>query len=85
MVELALGGKVGVEHAGARPALAVDAPFVGLARDPGQQLGQAVIGLRPDDDVDRGLALDDLLALGLGDAARDGDGEVGAVARGARA
>ena len=80
MVEFALGGKFGVEHAGAGPAPAVEAPFVGLARHPGQQFGQAVIGLRPDDDIDRGLALDDLLALGLGHAARHGDGEVGAVA-----
>ena len=32
-----------------------------------------MIALRPDDDVDDGRAADDLLALGLGDAARDDD------------
>jgi hypothetical protein len=37
-----------------------------------------VVGLRADDDIDRRLAPDDLLALGLGDAARDRDGEVAA-------
>ncbi len=35
-----------------------------------------MIGLRADDDVDRRLAPDDLLALGLGHAAGDGDGQV---------
>ena len=38
-----------------------------------------MIGLRPHDDVDGGLAAHDLLALGLGDAAGDGDGEVAAL------
>ena len=42
-----------------------------LARDLGDHLGQAVIGLRPHDHVDRRLARDDLLAFGLRDAARD--------------
>ena len=36
-----------------------------------QQLGQAMIGLRADDDVDERRALDQQLALGLGDAAGD--------------
>jgi hypothetical protein len=40
----------------------------------GQKLGQLVIGLGPDDEVYGGLATHDLLALGLGDAAGDGDG-----------
>ena len=37
------------------------------------QLGQVVIGLRPDDDVDAGRAARDLGAFGLGDAAGDRD------------
>ena len=45
----------------------------------GDQLGQPVIGLRADHQVDGGLAAHDLLALGLGDAAGDGDGEVAAL------
>ena len=77
MIELALGREVGVEHARTRQALA-GAPYGGLALGFGQKLGQAVVGLRADDDVDGGLAAHDLLALGLGDAARDGDGEIAA-------
>src|SRR5260370_24257162 len=77
MVELALGRKIGVEDAGARQALA-GAPEGLLALGLGQQLGQPVVGLRPDDDVDGGLTAHDLLALGLSDAAGDGDGEVAA-------
>ena len=83
VVELALGREVGVEHAGARQALA-GLEDRGLALGFGEQLRQAMIGLRADHDVDRGLAPGDLLALGLGDAARDGDGEVAALRRGAR-
>ena len=37
------------------------------------QLGQVVIGLRADDDVDARRAARDLRALGLGDAAGDRD------------
>jgi hypothetical protein len=40
-------------------------------------LGQAVIGLRPHDEIDHRLAAHDLFALGLRDAARDADLEVG--------
>ena len=38
-----------------------------------QQLGQPMIGLRPDHDVDERRALEHLRALGLGDAAGDAD------------
>ena len=62
-----------------RPAGACRREDRGLALGLGQQLGQAMIGLRADHDVDRRLAAGDLLALGLGDAARDGDGEVAAL------
>ena len=44
-----------------------------------QQLRQAVIALRPDHHVDDGGAADDLLPLGLGDAARHHDGGAAAV------
>ena len=77
VIELALGREVGVEHARTRQALA-GAAYRGLALGLGQKLGQAVVGLRAHDDVDGGLAAHDLLALGLGDAARDGDGEIAA-------
>jgi hypothetical protein len=61
--ELVVLGEVGVERAGALPHL-------------GFQFGEAVVALRPDDEVDGGLAAHDLFALGLGDAARDADPEV---------
>ena len=64
MVELVFLGKVGEHRAAARPCL-------------GLELGQAVIGLRADHEVDEGRPGDDFLALGLGDAARDPDPEVG--------
>ena len=41
-----------------------------------------MITLWPDDDIDDRRAADDLLALGLRDAARDGDPHLAAVARG---
>ncbi len=63
-VELALEGKVGVEHR----TLA--------ARTPVQELGQPVIGLRPDHEVDVRGALEQRLALGLGDAAGDADHQI---------
>ena len=66
MVELRLSREVG------RQRLAAGA---GDARD---QLRQLVIALRADDDVDIGRAAKNLAALGLGDAAGDGDGHVAA-------
>ena len=47
-----------------------------------QQLRQMMIALRPDHDVDGRRAADDLLALGLRDAAGDRDAHLAAVARG---
>jgi hypothetical protein len=44
----------------------------------GDQLGQLVIGLGPDHQIDRRLAMHDLLALGLGHAAGHGDGHLAA-------
>ena len=46
------------------------------------QLGQAVIALRPDHEIDRRRAADDLLAFGLRDAAGDRDRHAAAFARG---
>ena len=51
------------------------------ARDARQQVGQAVVALRADHEVDRRRAADDLLALGLRDAAGDRDHQLAAVAR----
>ena len=51
-------------------------PFAPRPRRAGQKLGQLVIGLGTDDDIDGRLTPHDLLALGLGDAAGDGDGQV---------
>ena len=45
------------------------------------ELGKLVIGLRADDDVDGGLAANDLLALSLGDAAGHRDGHGRAIGR----
>ncbi len=47
-----------------------------------QQLRQAMIALRPEHEIDRRRAADDLLALGLRDAAGDGDDEAAAFGRG---
>ena len=55
-------GEVGADPLAARPGGA------------GQQFGQLVIGLGPDHEIDGGLAAHDFLALGLGDAAGNGDG-----------
>ena len=52
----------------------------GRARAAGQQLRQAMIGLRADDDVDERRALHQELALGLGDATGDGQDHVAAGA-----
>jgi hypothetical protein len=59
VLELVLGGKFGIDTAFAPPA-----------RD---QLGQPVIGLRPEHQIDQRRAAHDLLALGLGDAAGHAD------------
>ena len=59
MIELRLGGELGVEHR----------PLAGPgARD---QSGQPMIGLRPDHHVDPGRAAQHLGAFGLGQAAGD--------------
>jgi hypothetical protein len=64
-VELVFGGKLGLDDA------------LAVAR-PRQRLGQAVIGLRPDDHIDNRRAADDLLAFGLGHTAGDRDHQVAA-------
>src|SRR6185503_11296433 len=67
-VELVLDRKLGVDD--------------GLAaRDTREQFGQAVVALRPDHEVDRRRAADDLLAFRLRDAACDRDHQLAAVAR----
>ena len=65
-VELVLDRKFGVD----------DALAVARARE---QLGQAVIVLRADDEIDRRRAAHDLLALGLRDAAGDRDQHLAAL------
>ena len=69
MIELVLDRKLGVDH------LAV----LGAR----QHLGQAVIALRPDHEIDGRRAAHDLLALGLRDAAGDRDRDAAAFARAA--
>ena len=68
-VELVLDRKFGVDHRFA-------------VRHARQQVGQAMVALRADHEIDRRRAADDLLALGLRDAARDRDHELAAVVRG---
>ena len=68
----AAGGGQGVELVD-RGEVGPD-PFAPRPRRTGQQLGQLVIGLRSDHQIDGRLAPHDLLALGLGDAAGHGDG-----------
>jgi hypothetical protein len=58
-VEFVLGGKLGLDDAHRRLR----------ARD--QRLGQAVIGLRAEHQIDDRRAAHDFLALGLGNAAGD--------------
>ena len=60
MVELVLDRKLGVDD-------------LAVARGAREQVRQAVIGLRPDHEIDGRRAADDLLAFGLRDAAGDGD------------
>ena len=67
MVELVLDRKFGVDH------LAV----LGAR----QHLRQPVIALRPDHEIDRGRAAEDLLAFGLRDAAGDRDRHVASLRR----
>ena len=68
MLELVLDGVVGLDDLLAAP------------RFP-QRLGQAVIGLRPDHQVDRALAADDLRSLRLRHAAGDADHRLQPAAR----
>ena len=63
-VELALDREVGVELR------------LAAARAPVEQLGQPVIALRPDHDIDVGRALEQRRALGLRDAAGDPDQQI---------
>ena len=49
-------------------------PLAQGAMGAGDQFRQLVVGLRANDEIHRRLAAHDLLALGLGDAAGDGDG-----------
>ena len=60
-IELGLGFEVGGERIASRPMAL------------GDQLRQPVIALRADHQIHRGLADHDFLALGLRDAAGDGD------------
>ncbi len=54
-------------------------PLAAGAVGAGDQLGELMVGLRPNDQVHGRLAAHDLLALGLGDAAGDGDGHAGSA------
>ncbi len=67
-VELALDREVGVQH-----------PLAGGAAGSGDHLGELVVGLRAEHHVHEGRAGHDLLALGLRDAAGDGDDHAAAV------
>ena len=67
MLELVFDGVLGVEH----PLATLDAL---------QGFGQAVIGLRADDEIDGRCPAQDLVALGLGDAAGDADHHFAAFA-----
>ena len=71
MGELALGRKVGGDDAGPTPRFA-------------QKLGQAMIALRADHDVDRRLAAQDFRPLGLGHATGDDQRSSSAPSGGAR-
>ena len=62
-VEFVVGGKIGIKRR---------APGAHL----GLHLGQAVIALRPDHQIDQRLAAHDLFALGLRDTARHADFEI---------
>ena len=55
-----------------------DCPVRNAARPAVQQLWQAMVGLRPDHDVDERRPLEHCLALGLGDAAGDADHHIAA-------
>ena len=69
MLELVLEREVGLDDLGA-----------GLRRAAAPASRQPVIGLRADHQIDRRRAAEDLLALGLGDAAGDADHHVAAGA-----
>ncbi len=66
VVELVLGRKLGIDRALARLG-------------PAQKVGQAVIGLRPHDQIDKRRAREDLGAFGLRHAARDRDAQIGTL------
>src|SRR5262249_18581749 len=53
-----------------------------LALGAGEQTGQAMVALRAHDEIDHRRAADDFLTFGLGDAARNGNGQAASVARG---
>jgi len=60
-IELVLGRKLGVDHRFA-------------TRRAGDEIGEPMVALRSDHEIDMRRAAEDFLALGLGDAAGDGDG-----------
>ena len=66
VVELVVSGKFGIDHFAVAPGAH-------------NQVRQAVVILRSDDEVDSRRPADDFLALGLGNAAGDGDEQVSAV------
>src|SRR5690348_16454402 len=68
MIELVLGRKIRVHD-------------VAMALRTSQQLGQAMIVLRAEDEIDERRAADDLLALGLGHTSGDRDHHAAAFAR----
>ena len=69
MIEFVVGGKLGIDG-------------FAVARGARQQIGQAVIALRTEHEIDRRSAADDLLAFGLRDAAGDRDDETPACGGG---
>ena len=66
MLELVVDWKFGIDH-------------FAVARRARQQVGQAMVILRADDEIDGRRPADDLVAFGLGDAAGDGDADVAAL------
>ncbi len=66
LIELVLERKFGVDHGFA-------------ARDSREQIGQPMVALRSDHEIDRRRAADDLLAFRLGDAARHRDHQAAAL------
>src|SRR5690606_32168613 len=53
--------------------------YLFAAANPRKRIGQAMIGLRPDDEIDIRRAAQDFLSLGLRDATRDANGQFLAI------